>query len=253
MDIIKTIFIEGKWITEMERIAYMILVNLYRAPIWFYQVCRFGRTSDTHTEEERYGLLRGIVKKVNRTGRVTVKVFGVENIPIKDGFILFPNHQGFFDSLALLDTCPRPFGVVIKKEATKWFLVKQVIALVRGIGIDRNDIRASMEVIGHVTEEVKGGRNFLIFPEGTRSREGNRILKFKGGTFKSAVNARCPIVPVALIDCYRPFDIHSIKKETVQVHYLEPLYPEQYMGMRTKDIADIVHDKIQKTIEENAS
>ncbi len=150
---------------------------------------------------------------------MTVKVFGVENIPIKDGFILFPNHQGFFDSLALLDTCPRPFGVVIKKEATKWFLVKQVIALVRGIG----------------------------------SREGNRILKFKGGTFKSAVNARCPIVPVALIDCYRPFDIHSIKKETVQVHYLEPLYPEQYMGMRTKDIADIVHDKIQKTIEENAS
>lgn len=237
----------------MERIAYMVLVNLYRLPIWFYQVCRFGREHDTHTEEERYQLLRGIVKKIDRSGHVTVKEFGVENIPKEDGFILFPNHQGLFDPLALLDTCPRPFGVVIKKEATKWILVKQVIALVRGIGIDRNDLRASMEVICHVTEEVKRGRNFLIFPEGTRSREGNKILRFKGGTFKSAVNARCPIVPVALIDCYRPFDRHSIKKETVQVHYLEPLYPEQYMAMRTKEIADMVHDKIQKTIEENAS
>lgn len=235
----------------MNRIAYMVLRNFYRVPIWFYQICRMGSPSDTHTEEERYGYLRQIVTKVNKTGRVTVKSFGTEQIPDKDGFILFPNHQGFFDSLALIETCPRPFGVVIKKEATNWILVKQVIAMIKGIGIDRSDIRASMEVIRQVTETVKAGRNFLIFPEGTRSRNGNQTLDFKGGTFKSAVNAKCPIVPVALIDSYKPFDISSIKKETVQVHYLEPIYPEEYLGMRTKEIAELVQSRIQKTIDEN--
>lgn len=231
----------------------MVLRNLFQAPIWFYQICSLGKSSDTHTEEERYGYLKRLVTKVNRTGRVKVKCFGAENLPKEDGFILFPNHQGFFDSLALFETCPRPFGIVIKKEATNWILVKQVISLIRGIGMDRDDIRSSLEVIKQVTNEVKNGRNFLIFPEGTRSKNGNKLLEFKGGSFKSAVNARCPIVPVALIDCYKPFDIPSIRKETVQVHYLEPIYPEQYIGMKTKEIADIVHERIQEAIDQNVS
>ena len=95
------------------------------------------------------------------------------------------------------------------------------------------------------------GGNFGIFPEGTRSRDENNILDFKAGTFKSAVNARCPIVPVALINSFKPFDISSIKKEQVQVHYLDPIYPEQYMGLKTKEIADIVHNRIQEKINSN--
>lgn len=235
----------------MNRIVYMVARNFFRVPVWFYRLCRLSRPSDPHTDEEKYGFLQRLVRTVNKTGKVRVNCSGTENIPGQDGFIMFPNHQGFFDSLALFETCPRPFGIVIKKEALDWILVKQVIALIKGIGIDRDDIRASMEVINQVTKEVKGGRNFLIFPEGTRSRMGNRLLEFKGGTFKSAVNARCPIVPVALIDCYKPFDIHSIRKETVQVHYLKPLYPEQYIGLKTKEIADIVRDRIQQAINEN--
>ncbi len=151
----------------------MVLRNCYRVPAWFYRLYRLSRLSDPHTDEEKYGFLQNVVKEVNRTGRVTVKCSGREHIPEKDGFIMFPNHQGFFDSLALLETCPRPFGVVIKKEALNWILVKQVIALIKGLGIDRKDIRASMEVIKQVTEEVKGGRNFLIFPEGTRNKNEN--------------------------------------------------------------------------------
>ena len=105
-------------------------------------------------------------------------------------------------------------------------------------------------MIKTVTEEVKKKRNCLIFPEGTRSKNGNKILDFKGGTFKSAVNARCPIVPVALVNSFKPFDISSIKKETVQVHFFEPIPYEQYMGMKTTEIAHLVHDKIQGKIDE---
>ena len=63
--------------------------------------------------------------------------------------------------------------------------------------IDREDVRQAMQVIINVTKEVKKGRNYLIFAEGTRSKNGNHVGTFKGGSFKSATKAQCPIVPVA--------------------------------------------------------
>lgn len=237
----------------MNRIVYMVLRNIFQAPVWFLHIDKMGKQKERYPEKERYEYLRKMVKKINVRGRVEVIGCGAENLPEEDGFILFPNHQGLFDMLAIIDTCPNPMGAVIKKEAENWILVKQVVSCLDGISMDRSDIKASFEVINQVTELVKKGRNFVIFPEGTRSREGNHILDFKAGTFKSAVNAKCPIVPVALINSFKPFDISSIKKEKVFVHYLDPIYPDQYMGLKTKEIADIVHSKIQEKINTSES
>ena len=96
---------------------------------------------------------------------------------------------------------------------------------------------------------MKNGKSFLIFPEGTKSRNGNEIGEFKGGSFKSATKAKCPIVPVAIIDSYKAFDTKSIEKVTVQVHYLEPLYYDDYKMLKTHEIAEIVSKKIEKTID----
>jgi len=235
----------------MMRIAYMIFCCLFRVPIWFYHIWKLGRDNDTHTEQERYDYLRYVVKKINIAGRVKVSGYGVENLPKENGYILFPNHQGLFDMLALIDACPAPVGVVVKKEVADVILVKQVIALLHGIAIDRKDVKASFNIINRMSEEVKAGRNYVIFAEGTRSKDGNQILEFKAGTFKSAINANCPIVPVALIDSFRPFDISSIRKETVQVHIMEPLDPDQYVGLKSRKIAHLVHEKIQDKIDEN--
>ena len=76
--------------------------------------------------------------------------------------------------------------------------------------IDREDVRQAMQVIINVTKEVKKGRNYLIFAEGTRSKNGNHVGTFKGGSFKSATKAQCPIVPVALVDSFKPFDTNTI-------------------------------------------
>ena len=116
------------------------------------------------------------------------------------------------------------------------------------MAIDREDLRQSMKVIQTMTEEVQKGRNFLIFAEGTRSKEGNKILDFKGGSFKSAVKAKCPIVPCALIDSFKPFDEKSIKPLTVHVIYLPPMYYEEYKEMKTIEIAGEVQRRIQEAI-----
>ena len=108
-----------------------------------------------------------------------------------------------------------------------------------------------MQVIINVTKEVKKGRNYLIFAEGTRSKNGNRVGIFKGGSFKSATKAQCPIVPVALIDSFKPFDTNTIKEVTVQVHFLEPIYYEDYKDMKTTEIAAVVQERIQNVINAN--
>ena len=117
--------------------------------------------------------------------------------------------------------------------------------------IDREDIRQSMQVIIDVSKEVQNGKNYLIFAEGTRSKNGNQIGSFKGGSFKAATKAKCPIVPVALIDSYKAFDTGSAKMLNVQVHFLKPMEYEEYKDMKSTEIAAEVKRRIEETIRAN--
>ena len=62
------------------------------------------------------------------------------------------------------------------------------------------------------------------------------------------MNAKCPIVPVALIDSYKAFDTGSIRKLTVQIHYLKPLYYDDYKGLKSTEISEKVSEIIRTKI-----
>ena len=233
----------------MGRIVLMVVRLIFRVPYYLLGIWWNGKRKD-YDQERAYAFVKKVTKAANHAGRVTIESHGLENIPKENGFIFFPNHQGLFDVLVFLESCPVPFAFVIKKEASNIILLKQVIAALRSIVIDREDIRQSMQVINQMAEEVKKGRNFLIFAEGTRSKMGNQLLPFKGGTFKSAVKAKCPIVPCALIDSFKPFDEKSIARVTVKLIYLPPIYYEEYASMKTPEIADMVKARIEAAISE---
>ena len=235
----------------MKRILMMVLRNFYMVPYGWIRLCYRATHVDKYTEEDMYAFLKWIDVRANRGGNVHIDTHGRENIPDKDGFMFYPNHQGLYDVLAVIEASPRPFSVVAKKEIAKIPFLKQIFACVRAYMLDREDVRQAMQVIINVAKEVKSGRNYLIFAEGTRSKNGNRLGKFKGGSFKAATKAQCPIVPVALIDAFKPFDTNSTKPVTVQVHFLEPLLYDEYKDMKTTEIAALVEERIQKKIDEN--
>lgn len=210
------------------------------------------RNVDNYTEGERYALLKKIDRRANQGGNITIQTYGAENIPDENGFIFYPNHQGLYDVLAIMEVCPVPFSVVAKKEVGNVPFLKQVFACMKAFLIDREDIKQSMQVIINVTKEVKAGRNYLIFAEGTRSKNGNHPQEFKGGSFKAAMKAKCPIVPVALIDSYKAFDTGSAKMLDVQIHFLKPMEYEEYKDMKSTEIAAEVKRRIEETIRENA-
>ena len=235
----------------MKRILLMVIRNIFMVPYGWIRLCYRAAHVDKYTEEDMYRFLQWIDLHANRGENVNIDVHGRENIPDKNGFMFFPNHQGLYDVLAIIEACPRPFSVVAKKEIRNIPFLKQVFACMKAYMIDREDARQAMQVIIDVAREVKKGRNYLIFAEGTRSKNGNRVGTFKGGSFKSATKAQCPIVPVALIDSFKPFDRNTIAPVTVQVHFLKPMLYEEYKDMKTTEIAALVQKQIQETIDAN--
>jgi 1-acyl-sn-glycerol-3-phosphate acyltransferase len=234
----------------MERIRLMILKKWYIVLYWYYKICKYAK-SDKYSEKEKYEFLHNIMKKIIKAGNIDTIIEGTENLPKDNGYILFPNHQGLFDALIIIQANEAPVTFVMKKEVEKNWFLRKIVKVINAQLIDRNDIRQSLTVINNVTKQVKEGRNYVIFAEGTRSKKGNELLEFKGGSFKSAFNARCPIVPVALIDSYKAFDNKSTDKVTVRMSYLKPIYYEEYKNMKTSEIAKVVRDRIKEYIDDN--
>lgn len=233
------------------RIALMIIRVIFVFPFYLLKMHILGSKKEWDRFES-FAFVKKIATQANRKGRVTVEAHGIENIPKEDGFVLFPNHQGMYDVLIFLESCPRPFSFVAKDELKNVPLLKQCMCALHCIPIDRKNLRQSLTVIQEMIRRVSAGENFLIFAEGTRSKKGNKMNDMKGGSFKSAVKAKAPIVPCAIIDAFVPFDVNSIKKVTVKAFYLEPMYYDDYKDMTTNEIAVEVKNRIQKVLDENS-
>ena len=235
----------------MNRLAMMVLKNLHRIPSAYGKLCRYAKNTDQYPEEEKYRHIQYVLNLAIRAGNVEVQVHGKENIPTEGGFLLCSNHQGLFDVLAIACNCDMPISAVYKKELKDIPLVREIATCTNAFAMDREDVRQSMTVIQNVAKELQKGRNYLIFPEGTRSKKGNEMLEFHHGTFKCVVKAKCPILPIAVIDSFKVLDQKGSAPLSMQIHFLPVIPYEEYEGMKTGEIAALVQGRIRTAIREN--
>ena len=233
----------------MNRIVTMVLKNFPIVPGAWQKLCRYAKHPEKYSEEEMYRHIQYILKRAVRGGNIDLQVSGTENIPKEGGFMLYANHQGMFDVLAVAATCDIPVGAVLKKELYDIPFLHQVAICTRSFPMDREDVRQSLTVIQSVIREVKAGRNYLIFPEGTSSRNGNQMGQFHSGSFRCATRSKCPIVPVALVDSFKVLDQKGSKPVTVQIHYLKPICWEEYGNLKTTELAALVKERIAQAIQ----
>ena len=234
----------------MNRIVTMVLKNIWRVPGAWFKLCHYAKHTDEYPEVEKWRHIQYILNCAVTGGNIDLQVTGLENIPTENGFMMYANHQGMFDVLAIAATCDTPLGAVLKKELYDVPFLHQIAVCTKSFAMDREDVRQSLTVIQNVTEEVKNGRNYLIFPEGTRSKLGNQMLDFHGGSFRCATKSKCTIVPVALIDCYKVLDQKGSAPVAVQLHYLKSIPYEEYAGMKPAEVASLVKQRIQAKINE---
>jgi 1-acyl-sn-glycerol-3-phosphate acyltransferase len=128
---------------------------------------------------------------------ISVSVEGAEHIAAPP-YLFMSNHQSALDISVLLSCLPVPFKFVAKRELFRIPVFGRAIKKAGYINIDRDNPREALKAIEDAVAKIKSGVSVLIFPEGTRSPDGN-LLPFMKGAFSLATRAGVPVVPLAVI------------------------------------------------------
>ena len=177
---------------------------------------------------------------------IKVDVIGREAIDRKKACIFMANHLSFIDGPLLFWLIPQSLRVLLKKEAFRYPIIGLGMRLAEFVPVDRSGLKSGKKSIDKAAGLIREkGYSFLIFPEGTRSRNGH-IQPFRRGAFFLAVNSQAPVIPISISGSYdlMPKGSYSTKKGRIKVVF----HPEvSTQGLNKDDIPDLMK-KIQDII-----
>jgi 1-acyl-sn-glycerol-3-phosphate acyltransferase len=142
-------------------------------------------------------LARWWSRTIARLSGITIAVVCRPDFDRSRPYVFMANHLSTVDIWALLVALPVPVRMIAKKQLAAIPLLGWAMWAGRFIFIDRHNPASARRSIERAKERIRNGQSVLLFPEGTRSRDG-RLLPFKKGGFHLAIDAGVPIVPVAI-------------------------------------------------------
>ena len=126
-----------------------------------------------------------------------IRIQGLEHIEPEKSYILVSNHQSTFDIFALLGYLPIQFRWTAKAELFRIPFMGWAMSRIGYIPIERDSPKKAYRSMLRAAEVVRNGVSVIIFPEGTRSPDGN-LQPFKKGVFLLALKSRAPILPITI-------------------------------------------------------
>ncbi len=148
-----------------------------------------------------YWTFIGALRVTMRIAGIHIRAEGAENIP--PGVCIFAsNHASNIDPVALVPHIPRRVALLAKKEVFRVPILSKALHLAKLVPVDRADKEAAAESVDTSIKYLKEGLSFLVYPEGTRSRDGH-LMPFKKGTFVMAIRAGVSVVPISLVGTQR--------------------------------------------------
>lgn len=172
---------------------------------------------------------RNWVHWILRTCGIRVEASGLENLDPAQPYIFMSNHQSAVDIAAIIETMPRTFRFVAKKELTRIPVFGQALALSGQIIIDRQNREKAIRSLDRAREKIHRDRlSVIVYPEGTRSPSGS-LGEFKSGGFHLAVAAGVPVIPVSVSGSHHITPKRSLRVESgrVRIHYGRPIPTEK--------------------------
>ena len=225
--------------------------GLFLVAFWFTLIAVLAPfmillTVITGNENMMYAPVRLFVRVGLALVGVRVEVKGIEMTDPKQTYIFTPNHQSFIEVPLLVTFLKRNLAYLAKKELFKYPIWKQGIKLIGVVPVDRSNTQAAVESARLATENLRRGKSYAIYPEGTRSRDG-RLLPFKKGAFMMAIDAGVPIVPVSISGSTKIMPKGEIKifPSTVRITVHEPISTS---GYSKENITEVIKETRAKVI-----
>ncbi len=183
------------------------------------------------------------------------KVYGIENLP-KDsrGVIIASNHASFLDPPLVGVALKRPVAFLAKDYLFKVFLLGTLIRWLGSLPIKsgKDDFRSMRELL----RALKSGKQVLIFPEGTRSKDG-KLQPVEGGVGFLAIKSECYVVPTFIQGTYEAFPKGAkfLRPHPVKIYFGKPFIPaldQQLLASQNAYLAvsEKIMSEIQKMKEE---
>jgi 1-acyl-sn-glycerol-3-phosphate acyltransferase len=199
----------------------------------------------TRTGNPVHNIARIWAKGILFASRLRVNVKGLSNIDPSQSYVYMSNHQSNFDIPVLLAQLPVQFRWLAKAELFKIPLFGRAMRGAGYVKIDRFNRESAFKSIDEAAEKMKNGVSVMIFPEGTRSRDG-RIQPFKKGGFVMAVDVGVPIVPIILQGTWKIMEKGSLRINSgdVVLNIEKPIVTTHYTRENKDDLIETVHNVI---------
>ncbi len=197
-----------------------------------------------------YRVVMWIMRTGIRASGITVQIVGLERVPVGKGCIFMSNHVSNLDPPVTIPALPGESSVMLKKELTKIPLLGAAMRLGRYVPVDRGSTRsAAQESMRMASDVLRSGLHLLVYPEGTRSRDG-RLAPFKKGPFFLAQQTGAPVVPIVISGTQTMMQKGSIALSpgAARLEFLEPIDPKAYA--KRDDLMKAVHEAIAAALPE---
>jgi 1-acyl-sn-glycerol-3-phosphate acyltransferase len=182
--------------------------------------------------------------------RVKVSVQGLEHIDPGAAYVYMANHQSMFDILTLLGYLPVQFRWLAKMELFQIPVFGYSMARVGYISIDRSNRKSAYKSLQEAAQKIAQGVSVVVFPEGTRSRDG-QIKPFKGGGFYLAIRSGRPIVPVVIIGSHHvmPKGRLRIRRGQIILNINPPIETTHYNNSTKEILMESVRSTMKRDLE----
>jgi 1-acyl-sn-glycerol-3-phosphate acyltransferase len=195
---------------------------------------------------------QAFLKYLARLAAITlfrVRTRGRELVPATGGSLLLSNHQSNLDPLFVGLTCNRRLNYVARATLFRFGPLRWLLRTLDAIPIDREGL--GLAGLKETLKRLKRGELVLLFPEGTRTRNGE-LQPIKPGFCVVARRAGVPIVPVALAGSYEawPRERRILRITPIYVHYGPPLLPAEFSRLNDAELVAEVERRIGACFEE---
>jgi 1-acyl-sn-glycerol-3-phosphate acyltransferase len=173
-----------------------------------------------------------------------IRYSGLKNIPREGGILAVSNHQSHLDPPLIGAGCPRRMNYLARETLFHPPFFGRFIYSVGAIPLDREGV--GLSGIKESLKRLKRGEMLLVFPEGTRTPDGE-IHPFKPGFTTLAVRSKSAILPIAIEGAYRawPKKAKFPRPHGVHVHFGPPILLDEYKDIEERELVAIVESRVR--------